>query len=69
MLPYFLHCIASQVDTFVCNAERFVVLLKHAFFLCFSSMHTCLLCVNNYDVHKRMMEMTMARKQRSRTKS
>ena len=50
VLPYFLHCIASQVDTFVCHTERFVVLKKPAFFLCFSSMHTCLLYFDNYDV-------------------
>ena len=50
VLPYFLHCIASQVDTFVCHTERFEVLKKPAFFLCFSSMHTCLLCFDNYDV-------------------
>ena len=47
VLPFFLHCIASQVDTFVCNTEKFVILKKRAFFLCFSSMHTCLLCFDD----------------------
>ena len=47
VLPYFLHCIASQDDTFMCNTERFVVLKEPSFFLCFSSMHTCLLCFDN----------------------
>ena len=47
VLPYFLQRIASHVDAFVCNTKRFVVLKKPAFFLCFSSVHTCLLCFDN----------------------
>ena len=50
VLPYFLHRIASVDDTFVCNIGKVGVFQKPSFFLCFSSMHACLLCFDNWGV-------------------
>ena len=50
VLPYFLHCIASEDDTFVCNTGKVYCIPKTFFLPRLSSLHACLLCFDNWGV-------------------